>query len=159
MNEAGLLYGSIVIVEGPSVQSGVSQGMTVSSTARSSNMGSSSTFSSNPPPPTFRSVVPISKQLPPVKEPSANVKIVKANMNHHKNGGKFEFFEVAQTHLDISESTANVGHVLKEIKSKWGDDYVIVTIDGLQLEDSEGTRGIILKIVFPRITVCMRMMQ
>ncbi len=36
---------------------------------------------------------------------------------------------------DITEN------ILKEVKNWWGDDYFIVTIDGLKLEESEGTKG------------------
>ena len=29
----------------------------------------------------------------------------------------------------------------KEVQQRWGDQYKIVTADGLDLEDCEGTRG------------------
>ena len=44
-------------------------------------------------------------------------------------------------HLDLAESRANVEHVTKEVQQRWGPNYVIVTSDGLQLEDCEGTQG------------------
>lgn len=44
-------------------------------------------------------------------------------------------------HLDLSDWTANVKHVLEEIQQRWGEDYVLVTLDGLELEDCEGTQG------------------
>ena len=44
-------------------------------------------------------------------------------------------------HLDISESNANVKHILEEVQQRWGEDYMLVTVDGLELEDCEGTQG------------------
>ena len=44
-------------------------------------------------------------------------------------------------HLDISESTANVRHILEEVQQRWGEEYMLVTLDGLELEDCEGTQG------------------
>ena len=55
--------------------------------------------------------------------------------------GKIEFSQEAQMHLDLTESNANLPHVVKEIKRRWGEEYVIVTVDGLELEDCEGTQG------------------
>ena len=46
-------------------------------------------------------------------------------------------------HIDISENTANVSHVTKEVQQRWGQGYVIVTSDGLELEDCEGTQGLL----------------
>ena len=51
--------------------------------------------------------------------------------------GKIVFTQEAQMHLDIVELTANVKHILEEV----GDQYVLVTVDGLELEDCEGTQG------------------
>ena len=47
-------------------------------------------------------------------------------------------------HLDVAESTANVQYVVSEVQHCWGDQYVLVTIDRLELEDCEGTKGKIL---------------
>ena len=55
--------------------------------------------------------------------------------------GKVEFVQEAQMHIDLAESTANVEHVTKEVQQRWGPNYVIITSDGLQLEDCEGTQG------------------
>ncbi len=48
-----------------------------------------------------------------------------------------------QLYIDISEHTANVEHILREARGRWGDNYVLVTIDGLELQDSEGTKGML----------------
>ena len=42
----------------------------------------------------------------------------------------------------ISESTATVPYLSTVIQDKWGEGYVLVTSDGLKVEDSDGTRGI-----------------
>lgn len=55
--------------------------------------------------------------------------------------GKVDFIQEAQMHLDITQSTANVKHILDEVQQQWGEDYTLVTIDGLELEDCEGTQG------------------
>ncbi len=34
--------------------------------------------------------------------------------------GKCEVTQEAQMHLDVSESTANVRHVLEEVQQRWG---------------------------------------
>ena len=66
-----------------------------------------------------------------------NIKIIRAKMDSSRSG-KVEFTQEAQMHLDIAESTANV---FREVHQRWGEEYVIVTVDGLELEDCEGTRG------------------
>ena len=49
-------------------------------------------------------------------------------------------------HLDVTECTANVEYVLNEVQQHWGDQYTLVTVDGLQLEDCEGTKGKLLVV-------------
>ena len=63
-----------------------------------------------------------------------NIIIVRAKMDS-------EFSQKAQMHLNVAESTANVNHILREVHQRWGEEYVIVTVDGLELEDCEGTKG------------------
>ena len=46
----------------------------------------------------------------------------------------------------VVESTATVPYLSSMIQEKWGKGYVLVTIDGLRLEDSDGTRGMIKPI-------------
>ena len=65
------------------------------------------------------------------------VKIVRASMETTKNG----FTHEAQMHLDIIESNANVMYITKEVQQRWGEKYVLVTIDGLLLEDCDATQG------------------
>ncbi len=72
------------------------------------------------------------------------MKILKAEMSTSRTG-KVDFEQSAQMHIDVTETTANVCHLLREVHQKWGEGYVLVTLNGLQLEDCEGTRG---KMVF-----------
>ena len=57
------------------------------------------------------------------------------------HAGKVDFIHEAQMHLDIIEPTAKTHHVTKEVQQRWGNQYRIVTADGLELEDCEGTQG------------------
>ena len=59
-----------------------------------------------------------------------------------------KFFESrGQLFTSINEATATVPYLSTFIHDKWGMGYVLVTHDGLRLEDSDGTRG---KNVFNR---------
>lgn len=63
-------------------------------------------------------------------------------MNRRKNSkGKFEFDELSQIYLNLTHETANVMFVNKAIKDAWGDEYKLVTCDGIEIEDSLTTRG------------------
>ncbi len=134
------MYGATLCVEGPNLPNlplSSTPRLSVSSTAHSSGVGASASYNSNPPPPAFKSVIP--KQSGS-KEPTVNIKIVRAKMDSSRSG-KVEFSQEAQMHLDVAESTANVNHILREVHQRWGEEYVIVTVDGLELEDCEGTKG------------------
>ena len=72
---------------------------------------------------------------------SVSVKIVKASYLKSFIGGKGEFQKLGQTYVSVSEATANVRYISSVIKEKWGEDYVLVTSDCLELEDSSGTQG------------------
>ena len=54
---------------------------------------------------------------------------------------KPDFFPQSQMHLDITNQTANLKYILEKIKVEWGEDYVIVTNNGIELEDSPATQG------------------
>lgn len=131
-----LLYGCILIVEGPELQpSPVSMptSRTVSSTATLGESGASASFRSGP---SFKSVIPSRAG----KKPKISVKIIRARMEHSRTG-KVNFEQLSQMHLDISEKSANVPFVLGEVRKRWGEEYRLVTIDGLELEDCAGIRG------------------
>ena len=136
LTEASLTFGAVLFVEGPNLGSSANSRLTVSSTAQSSSSGASASYKTNPPPPAFKSVIPAKQS----KGPSYTVKIVKAEMERSRTG-KVDFTQEAQMHVDLIETTANVEYVLSEVQRRWGDQYVLVTIDGLELEDCEGTKG------------------
>ena len=83
---------------------------------------------------------PFYKPIGYKKETTFNVKVVRANMTKLSNG-KVEFERLEQTHISLNEHTANVNTVTNAVQSKWGGDYVVVTGDGLPVDDSEGTHG------------------
>ena len=74
------------------------------------------------------------------KGQSLNLKVIQANLTRVSNG-KVEFTHTGQTFIDLSESTANVHYITSVVQTKWGHDYVLVTSDGLRIEDSSGTQG------------------
>jgi len=80
------------------------------------------------------------------KSNSINVKIVQANVTKSATG-KLEFHKLGQAFIDVSEVTANVYYILGVVQKKWGDDYVIVTGDGLKIEDSSGTQGMLITVL------------
>ncbi len=138
-NESGrfdlseVFLGTVFSVEGPNASR-----LSVSSTAQSSGSGASAAYESNPLPPSFRSVIPKAK----ASVPTTSVKVVKATMETSRSG-KIDFTQLAQMHIDVSENNANVHYILSEIEQKWGGGYLLVTLNGLELEDCEGTRGML----------------
>ena len=62
-----------------------------------------------------------------------------------KGGGCPEFQSVSQMFVDVTESTANVMYLTHIIEEKWGSDYLLVTSDGIKVEDSSGTQGKLLR--------------
>ena len=59
----------------------------------------------------------------------------------HRIGKKVEFQPHSQTFIELVDSTANVEHILGVIQRRWGSDYILVTQDDLQLEESPATQG------------------
>ena len=49
--------------------------------------------------------------------------------------------EPQQTFVDVTESTSNVNYVRNAVQKRWGEEYTLVTVDGLEIEDSSGTQG------------------
>ena len=107
--------------------------MSAASAGRSSGPG----VSSSPLPTNFRSV------MAPKRVQTFSLKLIKAKMCRIGVGRcrKFEFQPVSQTFIELIEATANVDHILAIIRRRWGPDYILVTQDGLQIEDSPATQG------------------
>ena len=57
------------------------------------------------------------------------------------HGKKPEFQCLSQLYTDITDTTANVDYILTIVPRRWGEDYTLVTNNGLELLDSPGTRG------------------
>ena len=55
--------------------------------------------------------------------------------------GKCEFANHGQTFVDVTESTSNVNYIRNAVQKRWGEEYTLVTADGLEIEDSSGTQG------------------
>ena len=109
------------------------QPMTFSAIPTSSNSanGSSSSYAG------FSSVVAKRKS----SDGSFSVKIVQARMTKSKAGGKIEFQRTGQAYVVTTERQASVDYILRECQSQFGDGHVLVTSDGLEINDSPGTRG------------------
>ena len=45
--------------------------------------------------------------------------------------------------FDVTEATANFHYISSTIQRKWGQEYILVTYDGLKLDDSSGTQGML----------------
>ena len=72
----------------------------------------------------------------PTRVPSFSFKVIKADV--HRIGKKIDFQPQSQIFIDLVDSTANVDGV---VQRRWGSDYILVTQDGLQLEESPATQG------------------
>lgn len=68
------------------------------------------------------------------------MKVVQAHLE--KEAGRVEFQMEGQTFVDVTEATANVENILNTVQDNWGDNYVLVTNDGLEIEDCSGTQGL-----------------
>ena len=73
------------------------------------------------------------------KSNSINVKIIQGTIPKRSASGRPEIKYVSQTFIDINESTANVMYLTHVIKELWGPNYVLITADGMKIEDSSGT--------------------
>ena len=62
-----------------------------------------------------------------------------------KSGKAKPRFTISSTLLvDVTAEKANLTHMTSAIRQQWGEDYSIVTNDGIELEDSPVTRGNLL---------------
>ena len=71
-------------------------------------------------------------------------------------GGKIEHEVI---YVELKPSTANLTYIQSQIQKIWGNEYIVVSNDGLQIHDSPATRGksslsiiIIIKTVTARQT-------
>eukprot|EP00731_Ephydatia_muelleri_P025474 Em0017g557a len=79
----------------------------------------------------------------PLEEATYRLKIIQATMAFAGPGNKKSTFEChGQAFFEITESNANVPALLVAVRTEFGEDYTIVTGDGLQVKDSFGTQGL-----------------
>ena len=86
------------------------------------------------------SAPPPFKPVFPRKSLTATVKITRATLTYGASG-KAEFARLDQAFFEISEENANVPYLTNAVQQKWGQEYKIVTNDGLDIDDSSGTAG------------------
>ena len=56
---------------------------------------------------------------------------------------KPDFQTTGQTYIELTETTANVEHIISVLSQRWGSGYTLVTNDGVPLEDSPATQGLL----------------
>ena len=108
----------------------------LSSTQLSSDAAGSSGLQQTSP--NWRSVIS------PKRLPTFNLKVVKAEMK--KIGKKIEFTPISQTFIELIDSTANLENITGIIQRRWGSNYVLMTQDGLKLEESPSLNGMQLML-------------
>ena len=72
---------------------------------------------------------------------SFTLKLVQAKMT--RRGRKVKFQDMAQTFIELVDSTANPDFIRSIARQIWTEDFLIVTSDGLKVENCPGTQGII----------------
>ena len=70
---------------------------------------------------------------------SCTTKVVKAEKR--VVSGKVEFTALEVAYIDLNPATATILHVETCVQQKWGEDFVVVSNDGLRICDSSATRG------------------
>ena len=95
-----------------------------------------------------QSVVPATSLPAPIyhsvtasKKVTISIKVVKARMHIPKKGIKSEFQSLSQICIELTKSTANVSHMTGAVRKQWGSEYIIVTNDGLEIDDTSATQG------------------
>ena len=66
------------------------------------------------------------------------VKIVQVRLERMKNY-KLIFTRHGQLFMNITDYSANLTHILTGVQEEFGDEYVVVMADGLEVRDSSGT--------------------
>lgn len=51
-------------------------------------------------------------------------------------------------YIELTEATAYLDYIIEVIRKRWGTEYILVTSDGIKLEDSPATHGIEIVIMF-----------
>ena len=69
------------------------------------------------------------------------MKVVQARISGISGKGRPNFEMMGQMFIEVCERTSNVAYILTQIQREFGQDYVVVTADGLEVKDSSGTQG------------------
>jgi len=146
LHNLGLGSYAVLVVEGPDISA-------AAPALRTSNLPpprppSSVTVTSTPhpstlPPPVFHSVTAPSYR----RGATFSLKVVKATMLR-KGRGKPDFEVSSQVYIELTEATAYLDYIVEVIHKHWGTEYILITSDGLELEDSPATHGIEVVIMF-----------
>ena len=144
---------STLVVEGPTasglnmrmgfLSSTRTRGKSISSTPAASSSqqqlplpSASSSAADGHGPPMFCSVIA------PRKVPASLIKIMKVNMTAAKKpGGKPEFQCTGQMYIELTDTTANVGQVCEAVRRQWGFVYMVVSVEGLEIDDTLAMQG------------------
>ena len=71
---------------------------------------------------------------------TCTVKIVKADKKISAVG-KADFFPLEAMYIELKASTANISYVRSVVQERWGEKYIVVSYDGMQIGDSSVTQG------------------
>ena len=72
---------------------------------------------------------------------SCSVTVLKAEMIVDPLSGKVEFKTLEKGYVDMKSSTANITYLQSCIKKMWGEEYSVVSNDGLPIVDNQASRG------------------
>lgn len=108
---------------------------------------------SSTPPPSNTSSLLFRSVTAPKRTPSFSLKVIKAKLV--KSGRrKPEFEPLRQTYIYLVDSTANLEHILGLIQ-RWGSQFTLVTSDGIELEESPSTQGLLFCSLWCCITLLL----
>ena len=62
-------------------------------------------------------------------------------MTATKKGGKPDFQCTGQMYIELSDATANVGQVCEAVRGQWGSEYMVVSVEGLEIDDTLATQS------------------
>ena len=132
---AELTYSTVLCVEGAENSSNASSSNASSSNSMTtlSSVPGRQSSSSTP----FQSIIPVRKYNSSARY---SLKVVKATISG-KAGTKLIFNNLQQIYVELTDKSASVLTIKTAVQEEWGDEYTLVTSDGLEVKDSAGTTG------------------
>lgn len=137
---------NVLEVEGTSALTNSTTSSTAIVASATSPPGSSGIYHV-PPAPSLSSLAnptprPIFSQNAAKKAGTLTLKILQAKVVKNVGaGGKPEFKKIGQIFTLLTERIATVPYILSVADDTWGHGHVLVTNDGLEILDCDGTRG------------------